>query len=397
MALVARKNHLPGVYRWVKERGLVRKSGQSNEYTHTVLDGGFVMFGPIDVLADAENIWLRLFYSEYARSWEAGERLYMVEWPRPQQPHRLYFDFDMYFANNTPNFPATELQHMFACIQTALQNAVFRELPGDRFTLLVGSGGWSAAKKRLGRDRQERAYQKLGFHLIWTDIWINTAWLPAIREQLVLALETQFSNGCIPLVTDAPAQLHNPWSSVVDEHIAKRASSRMFGSAKLDWCSCRKEKQECLHDKERQGKGKGRIDVGRVYTLAAVVNNNGEQLGALFDHLNNNKVQLLFAASLCLTPPADGVPDDITVDVNAQPSRSKEVMTDMPPDDKNCAMIKHYLRNCYGAELTKIQYSKRSKVYTCQSTSRRCFNNFDQNHGSAANYFLVSFLVYLRV
>lgn len=398
MSLSSRRNQLPSVYKFAKERNFIKKSGQSTEYTHTVLDGSFVCFGPIEIPDDSDNLWLRLFYAEYANSWERNDRLYMVEWPRPGQPHRLYFDFDMYFAASTPHCEPSAMRAMFANMQQCLQRDVFPSLRSNQFTLLVGSGGWSTTHKRLGKDQQEREYVKLGLHLIWRDIFIDTKWLPAIRHAVLRSLQSRFPNGTIANAV----QLQNSWDTVVDEHIAKRASSRMFGSAKLDYCHCRKEKKECTHEKDRSGKGKGRVDVGRVYNLAAVVDNNGDMLDDLLEQLNNHKFQLLWAASLCIRPPPNAVPDQIAVDTAAQQQQQPKKArvgagTDMPDDDKNIMLIRHYLLNCYGAELAGIRYNKRHKTYTCQTTSRRCFNNFDEEHNSACGYFLVSVYLLERV
>ena len=388
-----RRVHLPHVYSVLKQHGFVKKSGQSTAYTHTVLDGGFVRFGPIEI-PDDNPLYLHLFYTEYAKSWTKGERLYFVEWPRPQQPHRLYFDFDMYFNENVQQQPVTELRRMYSVIQEAIHTKVFPTLPQNQQTLLVGSGGWSTSHKRFSGDQQERPYTKLGLHLIWRDIFIQTDWLPAIRRVILSALDTEFPNGLIDLANPRlqQLQLRNQWETVVDEHIAKRASSRMFGSAKLDWCHCKKLKIQCTHEKERNGTGKGRVDVGRVYALGAVVDYNGEMNDDLFDSFNNNKISLLLAASLCI-PPTHQPPTHISVDVSSQPVRptsSKTAATEMPSDDQHCVAIKHYLKICYNTELTKIQFNKRQRTYTCHTNCRQCFNNFDQEHNSATSYITVS-------
>ena len=312
MSLVARRNHLPHVYQVLKKRGFVKKKGDTREYTHTVVDGGFVGFGPIEIPDDDPPLYLQLFYTEYAKSWERNERIYMVEWPRLNQPHRLYFDLDMYFAADSARPDITELSELFATIQNTLLSRIFPSLSSDRCTLIVGTGGYSNSRKRLGRDQQVRDLVKLGLHLIWRDVFVETTWLPAIRNAILTALETRFHDGVIPLASGSSVGLLTSWDSVVDENIARRASSRMFGSAKLDWCHCRQDNIECTHDKDRSGKG--RVDVGRVYELAAVVDQDGEMMDSLFRKLNSNKVQLLFAVSLCIRPTFP-LPDDIGIDV----------------------------------------------------------------------------------
>lgn len=407
--LAKRRQELPHIYRIVKDRKFLKKKGETSEFTHTVLDGGIVRFGPIVIPPD--DSWMRIFYQEYVKSWNKQERLYFVEWPRPDLPHRLLFDFDMYFnAETTPTHPPTELQSMFSVIQETLLRRVFPGLSPDRCTLLVGSGGWSQTRKRLGQDQQERAVLKLGLHLIWRDIFVHTSWLPAIRDAVLGALQLNFNNGAIPTMTDAPIVLENAWDSVVDEHIARRPSARMFGSAKLDWCHCKQERVACKHYKEPKG-GKGRVDVGRVYQLAAVLDSNGIEIPGLLNDYQTNKEELLFAASLCTTPPPDSVPMQFSVENLAAGANNadgqaaalapvvvddKKLVVDLAPSDDKCAAIKHYIRICYGVDLAKVQFHQKLKTYTCQSWAKRCFNNFDEEHSGSSSFFVVR-SVYLRL
>lgn len=411
ISLASRRHNLPFVYQMCKDRNFVtRKHKSNNQFTHTVLDGAFVRFGPVNIPLNDPVNWLDAFYREYVRSLQHGQRLYFVEWPLPGHRHRMYFDFDMYFAPDTPPVPIAALHDLFRAIQHAIAEAI---IPFDddqkmnehdqtnmlnKMTLIVGSGGWSPR-------------QKLGLHLIWRDIWVDTACLPEIRRQLVDALQNQFGDGVIPINGDCGStallpptiQLHSSWDKVVDEHIAKRASSRMFGSAKLDWCDCKKRHIPCTHEREND-KTRGRIDVGRIYEVATVVTHTGEPDPTLLEQYRQNMLMLLHHVSLCTPAP----PDALTIEQpalaksahstksakTAKSTKSAKSAKSAKIDDDTMMLIKRYIKSCYNEEPVKIesvgQRGGKPAAYRCTTTCRRCFNNFDQEHTSACCYFVVS-------
>jgi hypothetical protein len=380
--LSRRRYNLPLVYKFAKERGMVLKKGQGSNFTHTVVDGGFVGFGPMHVPDTDGDMWLQLFYAEYALSWSRNERLYMVEWPRPGQPHRLYFDFDMYYPAATQPFDVKLLKPLFAEIQSVMHR-LFPSLDVERdMTLIVGSGGWSACRHHIGQDPRERDCRKLGLHLIWRDIYVESAWMRAIRQAVVDRLEQWHME---PMLMPA-----NDWASVVDENIARRPSSRMFGSAKLDFCHCKKQGVQCSHERDRKDAANARVDMGRVYNLEAVVNTRGEHQVDLFNEYQAGKHKLLMAVSLCARPPAHA---PCQISINTILGHSDHGGGPVEPldltDDKHKA-IALYLDHVYGVQPTKIVFNRRKKTFLCDTKCRRCFNNFDKDHGSSTCYFVVS-------
>ena len=407
MSLGARRNHLPAVYQICRDSGWVKKKATDGSVvpTHTVLDAGFVGFGPI-VVPNTNPLQLELFYSEYAKSWDLGERLYFVEKPQPNQPHRLYFDFDMYFPVDAQPCPVSCLRRMFVTIQRTIYTTVFPRISHSNLTMLVGSGGWGTYKKKFNGEQIPRPYTKLGLHLTWRDLFVESSWLMAIRAAIVTALESEYGNRNIPLVREGEFDddeeqaeedagflaLQNTWDDVVDRNVAMTPSSRMFGSRKLEKCVCKKQKIDCTHDKDYRGNGQ--FDAGRMYKLATVVNEHGVIRQSLLDSLNANKKHLLFAASLIVTP-SSAPPTHHGIDLTAQQgsktgASSSSKSKDLPADDAKCVAITQYIKISYDIDITKFQFCRRTRSYTLQTSCRRCFNNYDQEHTTATSYLTVS-------
>lgn len=405
-ALVDRAHHLPRVYRWLKSQNRVKKAG-TRPFSHTVLDGPLIRFGPIivdDDEHDHDHLLLRRFYQVYVESYANGEALYFAEWPIPDVPMRLYFDLDILLSETTPQLACWLYKPMFACIQRVLRTVVFADLDDAAFDLIIGSGGYSKTSKRIAQ--KEQVCVKLGLHLTWPHIFVQKHNLPAIRTAVLRDLAKSFPRNKLPLPPDYDFKqdndslgegcIHilNPWSSVIDENIAKAPSSRMFFSRKIQPCKCKKERVECVHVKD--SRGKGYEDIGRVYKLATVMNVHCQLADSTmtneFPNTIEGCVRLLMSVSLRISGAESPINIAATVSESIANHLNDRNMETLTTDDPRDIALRTFLYlvfpNC--ADVVAIRYRERPPLYVCSSNNKSCFNNYNCDHSAATTFIMVS-------
>jgi hypothetical protein len=377
--LVGRSHFLPSLYKWLRDERYVLKKG-SKPYTHLAHDGGLVGFGPIRV---PPKDW-RMFYEKYASDWVDGQRrLYLTEVPNgPVYP--LFFDFDMLFdASDDAHLSHRTISIVYERVQTLLR----AYYPVDALDLYIGSTDVSP------KHKDDRVYSKLGLHLIWPSIMVRTIDALRIRQYLVTELKRYGQQ--IPFTddNDQPMEvtLQNTWDDVIDIQVTTTPKCRMFGSAKLDHCSCKRDKVDCHHVL-------GCIDTGRIYDLVAVYDGTAVHDDATYAKFARPdkvaKCDLLRTISLLHDDEPQPTPtlqslDDIVIE-----NPRDRLVAECIQDDKIHRIIHDYIETVHGmataASIAKPpEFYKKPLHYVVQLKSRWCPNKGGE-HNSNTTYIVVS-------
>jgi hypothetical protein len=203
------------------------------------------------------------FLAAYAADIAAGVRHYVIERATPVV--RWYADLDI-----VADAPMTteRLERLAATTARALAEA---RPAGSPLIVLT------APSKRVNDGT------KTGVHLVAPSLRVSQEEAVALRAVVVAALTRD--------LTDAP---RGGWDAAVDEAVYRNGSLRLVGSRKTEPCA------RCAGDR-RTGCGacqRGRVDAGRPYGLAAMVNAGGARQPAWEAALRANPALLVKRASI---------------------------------------------------------------------------------------------------
>lgn len=295
--LSTRKNNLPLIYQRIKDRRstwIKKKDHPDYKKTmsHFLMDPPFHHLGTLHI-PDEE---LYSFYTYYARDWDMCMSLSFVECARRDcANNRLYYDLDFLIYNDDSErfYTAAEFEHVMEFMQSRVQ-AVFPH-GSDMF---VGTGGGVA------HDRCGRRIWKMGFHVIWPDVYVCPQILQAVRKYLIDELNEQYPNATIParFQDDSDIVLASPWFDVIDLNPAKFLSSRMFGSDKYVKCKCQKRAQ-CPHTERMINEGRS---YGLIYVFDREAHNEEDRVRFYCSHkevlLEHVSLRRTSDASECTLP-----------------------------------------------------------------------------------------------
>lgn len=236
------------------------KAKGTRPYSHLCQDGAISAMGPIFVTEDIKGEFL----TKYVASWRRFplETMYMVQQGGDVSP--LVMDLDIMLQGENAKDTTPE---MFTALVKVVQQVISRVYDGvadDRMTML---SGWTA----LTYKEKEKKH-KIGAHFHWPELFVTQQYRLALRK---LVLQQVKGTADLKKVSDG-IEIANEWDDVFDYNVAKNNNIRMFGSSKIEKCSCKSagfDRMKCMS----QGHVKGYEDKGRRYeaTCVYVYKHNG--------------------------------------------------------------------------------------------------------------------------
>ena len=243
---------------YVYRTGLGVKSGEKKGkvITHLLLDGGTVAVPP-----DREQEFLE----KYAKELLAGTDLYVVE----MKTEPCFFFMSEFDIKMRRDINQEELLQFVRVVQSVMDVAFpyLEDADSNVGVLTVDS------KPSKTKDGIECIQS--GVHLNWRiPVDLNTAWL--LRAWIIRTLDQQ-----LPPLASGMFPLLEPWFDCYDPCVLLKNGLRMVGSKKAECCEKCRGKRAFQSDKGAACeicKSVGRIDKGRPYHLAMVLDRHGDPI-----------------------------------------------------------------------------------------------------------------------
>ena len=223
--------------KWLIENHLFTRE---KNYTHLLLDGGKL------IIPESR---MNEFLNYYTNDFINNHRNYICE--GKTNIFRFHADLDFFQEEEL------EINELLTYISTI--QSVLKELFVDKIRTTKNNKNnklklYVCLTETGIKEKYGNIYKKIGVHLIWPNIYIDTEKSLIIRRLII----TKFKN------LYGERDKHNSWEDVVDESVYRQNGLRMIGSAKLYKCKdCRdniRNKTNC-----QTCFGKGKIDEGRIY------------------------------------------------------------------------------------------------------------------------------------
>ena len=380
----------PHVYTWLRDYK-VKSNDRSVEKSHTLTDAringclGGCVYVPDDKLTD--------FYTRCASDWEEGRLMHMNELPK-KTTFKLFFDFDMLFAENDM-VDSDTLGDLFDTLYivvsnlfdetddpTTIQPTNLRsdsgELIDDELVMCV------AGAEPSPKTKNDKVYNKLGLHIFWPRIYVDIPTLAATRECVIAELKSDTSPGVVAITS----RLQSSWEDVIDLQVVKSPSCRMIGSSKLEKCHC-KTPAEC----KDAGHRCGLVDVGRIYKMlgfTTIVVTEAEPMVCKYKFTGTNLESLLLASLR-----DDGNKTRCNIDhsivtragVGLNTRKRRTSCKSVPEDIYD--LITAFIWQCWSVEdgrsITNIEQTK--TMYLVSVISQYCINKGCE-HTSNSNYYV---------
>lgn len=255
---------------WVfKNHFFMKKEGQGNllPATHLLLNGGRYHI---------PNTSRDIFHTKYARDIQNGWKHFICE--QRTDIFKMFADLDFLEEKKIDD---SEVIDIVKTLQKVINEIFISQVKKENLNVVISTTDVKSTIKH------GNPYVKTGIHLIWTDLYVNQEIALIIRRLFIQALENKY---------DERKLEYEPWSDVVDKVVYTRNGMRMIGSRKCHPCVCKDYKVGC--DICQSGRIFGKIDEGRAYIPAYLLDVNGNLLEDELETMNTNFGQMIKKTSI---------------------------------------------------------------------------------------------------
>lgn len=403
---------MPGVRQWGKSFFVYNSGDDDRETTHLCLDGG-------KLCVPFKNV--PYFHTKLGADIAKGVRNYIVE--RRTPVFRFHVDLDIF----EPKVKCFD--EIVDWIKDGMLNVLRQFYPNlietdfKQLTVFVCT---TEAKHNV--EKHGTVYDKVGVHLLFPDLLVNTEIAMILRSAFI-----QYFKGAYGLRETG----YNEWADVFDKTVYVSNGLRMVGCGKMEPCKTCKGRYNndglCEGNSSGGCGGKGKYDVGRVYSIEIVLDGNGNENQELLEELLEDEILMTNRCSIRCDPehisekdmPQQTYPDwfDKTLELNPikKPGSSKIVTVKegsfksfssclkgsrarLADKDKRVQKIKEWIKNDEIHDLFRIPKKYRNsavqdvimctpsvtdRYYIINVDSRWCLNLQDE-HKNNGVYFIVN-------
>jgi hypothetical protein len=345
---------LPPLKKWIISNKYFLKTTDPKEKkvgaTHFLLDGGIWK-----VPAAEYQTFLRILSTDL----QNNEKYYISENRTPI--FRFICDLD-FFETSVIHIAQIEK------VVTVIQEIIYQYF-GEKTVIICGTEPKTVIKN-------ETAYIKSGFHLVWPKIWISVENAIKIRNVFIETLINTF-NERDPV---------NTWSDVVDLAVYEDNGLRMVGCRKIANCKSCKNKKE-FRESCISCDSVGKIDEGRVYSPKSVIPENTEYLKTIQHDLF---VQLLETS---IYNYSDLPQTELIKVLPENTPKGKKTKAVVEKKDETTTKLENFIRRQFKDSYSKLRIKKLTKTsdnkYFVEPDDNFCMN-VNRNHTSSGIYFQVT-------
>lgn len=261
------------IKQWFKENNCFITSESANIATHYLLDRGKI---------SVPELKMKEFLKVYSEQVLNKQENFVCELKTPI--FKCLMDLDFFEENELSN---EVIFKYIATIQDALNQLFGKQLNSYELRVIISTTTSKKIKKC------NKSYIKTGIHLIWPNLYIDTAKGLLIRKAVIQYLEYKHGKRPEP----------NTWEDVVDKCVFTTNGLRMVGSSKMSTCSsCKDKEKKRIHCDKCNGNG--RMNEGRAYLPIAVIDGLGTLLEKDINDFQKNTFKMIKNTSIRLSEKA---------------------------------------------------------------------------------------------
>jgi hypothetical protein len=351
------------VKRWAYDRGYLMKRGSNLKETHLLFNGG-----RLHIPREAEREFINL----YAKWVDWKKDLFVIE-QKTTHVFRMFVDLDY---ERKDDVSAAEVN----TVSRAIHDVVVAVCKMESARCIVSTAD-SPKKMNDGSI-------KLGTHLVWPDIHVDSERALLLRQWIVLGLNDRFGR--------------NEWEKMVDACVYTRSGLRLNGSIKEGPCSSCRGGKDSNDAPCKECHGRGKVYDRRKYVPSFCYLGDSEDL-TLYENCVGSTFQQLLLTSIRL--PIDELPDSIHVpeclgwdeEEKAQTHLSSAQGFRLPEDptlmdvlhsDLNQAFPRCFQAGEHLTDVTRMDGSEGRPYFIVHTPSRYC-HNLGRCHRSNRVYFYI--------